>query len=952
MDWRNASLLIWLLPALGGWVGFSVYSFYRNRAARERFMAATMSEKLMPSHSLARQIGKVVLQTTGIAALVVALAGPQFGEQIETIVPKGSDLYILLDVSRSMLADDVFPNRLDRAKADISTLVSDLTGERVGLIAFAGQAVVKVPLTVDYESFRRALADVDTTSAPRGGTAIGDAIRKALEVFKPNSQRDQAILLITDGDDQKSAPLEAAEVAAERGVTIFAVGLGDTIQGARIPVKDRNGQFVEYEGEQVWSKLDSSLLEQIALKTSGVFIPAGTKSYDLREIYKNYLSDRGGDTSETQTRIRRGEQFQWFLGFGLMLLVIDLFVKPYKALPSVGVESSHFSRRTSSLNRTAAAVLGFTLSSLGAFSCSFANDATASMKQGLRQYEQSDFEKASELFAKAGDSLREAKSDAQHMAYFDQACAEQRLGNKNKAMDLYLQAAMARDRVLAAKAKFNLARLHVDAAQELWGDGTTVVEKKEDREKIVDEARQAIAAYRSSMDLDPDATAARRNIEIVRQWLKVVTDQWSEYDRNKRRNEADLLQFLDYMQGVQRELQTASAALKDLFQLDRHAELKLLQDSLLDEFPFLNEKIQEALTPNEEDPKVSASEDEKRELKKVVDLMLGWSDTARDHMKVSSKSLGKFKASESLESQQKSLDELDKIWNAVAPIDATLQRALAEQRKVESALKRFEKETEQESISQKTIREQERVLARAVTLKPKAEGMLAELETMASEMESSESEEEMGAANEQQEQLREFLNKAIELAPSAVEEIQAAIEQMNKNDGAEAFAHASEARRILEEISKSQPKSQDQQQDQQQNQDSESQQQDQQQNESGEGNSSEDQKQDQDESQQADQNNQEGDQDKKENQEDSGEKDDDKDKDGESQDEQQKDTNKQKEDEKSPAESDLKKDDKTPSQDRIAEALRKVREREAEKRERDRQRRLRAYGQLSVEKDW
>ncbi|MFN7293100.1 MAG: VWA domain-containing protein, partial [Pirellula sp.] len=241
MDWRNTSVLIWLLPLVGGWLALSIYATYKNQAARQRFMASVMADKLMPRDSLGNRIAKVVLQIAGVSALLIALAGPQFGEQIETIVPKGSDLYILLDVSRSMLANDVPPSRLERAKADIGALVNSLTGERVGLIAFAGQAVVKVPLTVDYESFRRSLSDIDTASAPRGGTAIGDAIRKALEVFKPNSQRDQAILLITDGDDQKSAPMEAAEVAAERGVTIFSVGLGDSTQGARIPAKDRTG---------------------------------------------------------------------------------------------------------------------------------------------------------------------------------------------------------------------------------------------------------------------------------------------------------------------------------------------------------------------------------------------------------------------------------------------------------------------------------------------------------------------------------------------------------------------------------------------------------------------------------------------------------------------------------------------------------------------------------------
>jgi Ca-activated chloride channel family protein len=914
-------------------------------------MTCAMAEKLMPKPSIANQLAKLFLQSVGISAILIALAGPQFGEQIEIITPKGSDLYVLLDVSRSMLANDVSPSRLARAKADINALVSSLTGERVGLIAFAGQAVVKVPLTVDYESFRRSLADIDTSSAPRGGTAIGDAIRKALEVFKPNSQRDQAILLITDGDDQKSAPLEAAEVAAERGVTIFSVGLGDSTQGARIPAKDRTSQFLEYEGEQVWSKLDGSLLEQLASKTSGVYIPAGTKNYDLREIYDNYLANRGGDSSETQTRIRRGEQYQWFLGIGVLLLLIDLFVKPYGALPKVGVDSSAYSKGSALFVK---ALWLATIIVMPIGSESFADDS-ATIEKGLRQYEQLDFEKASETFGQVGTSLRDAKSNEQHIAYFDQACAEHRLGNRNKAIELYLQAAMARDRSLAARANFNLARVHVDTAKDIWQDGSKILEKKEDREKLVDEAKQAIAAYRSSLELDPNATPSKKNIEIVRQWLKVVMDQWNEYDQNKRRNETDLLQFLDYMQSKQSEILSASTKLEDLYQLDQHAELKLLQDSVMEEFPFLNEKIQEAINPSEKDPQAKISDEEKKEVQKVLDLMLGWSDTSRDYMKTASASFERFRASESLEKQQLALDELDKIWNAVSPLEQTLQRAIAEQRKIVSSLVPFESDSTNEQVERKTIREQDRVLARAITLQPKAESMLAELSTADSADENAPQQAGGEITPEQKEEMKKFLKKAIELSPKAITEIRSAIESLNQNDGAKSLIHAKEAQRLLEEIKKEQPKQEDKQQDnqdqqnqdspsdQEQNQSQDSKQQDQQ-NDKSEGDSS---------PESDDQKNSDKNQDKQRESPQS-EKQTESDMDNKSGDDSEKNKEKEKSggnDAKS-ANDKSAKDDNRPSQDRIAEALRKVREREAEKRDRDRQRRLKAYGQLSVDKDW
>ena len=283
----------------------------------------------MPRMSRARFWCKLILFEVAIIMGLVAIAGPRFGEQVEVVIPRGSDLYVLIDVSRSMLADDVLPTRLGRAKADVAALVNRLDGDRIGLIAFAGQAVVKCPLTVDYDSFRRALDELDTNSAPRGGTAIGDAIRKAIEVFDANAQRDQSILLITDGDDQQSYPLEAAAVAAERKVTVFTVGLGDSETGSRVPQKANSSTFMEQDGQQVWSKLDNKLLQEIALKTSGVYIPAGTRAYDLGQLYVEHLQGKHGKEADGQQRISRAERYQIFLAIALLALIADWCLSPY-----------------------------------------------------------------------------------------------------------------------------------------------------------------------------------------------------------------------------------------------------------------------------------------------------------------------------------------------------------------------------------------------------------------------------------------------------------------------------------------------------------------------------------------------------------------------------------------------------------------------------------------------
>ncbi len=329
MDWQFPQALVLILPLCIGWFALAIYSKGKRAAARSVFMMQPMMVRMMPPLSMTRFWFKLILIEIAIVMGLVALAGPQFGEQYEVVIPRGSDLYVMIDVSRSMLADDVLPTRLGRAKADVSALVNRLEGERIGLIAFAGQAVVKCPLTVDYDSFRRALDELDPNSAPRGGTAIGDAIRKALEVFNANAERDQAILLITDGDDQDSYPLEAATVAAERQVTVFTVGLGDSERGSRVPQKGNASAFTEHDGQQVWSKLDNKLLQEIAIKTSGVYIPAGTRAYDLGQLYADHLQGRRGKESEGQQRVRRAERYQVFLAIALLALIVDWCLSPY-----------------------------------------------------------------------------------------------------------------------------------------------------------------------------------------------------------------------------------------------------------------------------------------------------------------------------------------------------------------------------------------------------------------------------------------------------------------------------------------------------------------------------------------------------------------------------------------------------------------------------------------------
>lgn len=331
MTWAYPNLLyfLWVVPVCGGLLWASERG---RRTAIRSFVDAPMARKLAPQRTNFRVATKLLLKCAALTLVILAAARPQFGEEVQEVQVSGVDVFILLDVSRSMLAEDVKPNRMERAKSDILDLLRELEGDSVGLIVFAGAPVVQVPLTTDAGFFRMVLNDVDTNSAPRGGTQIGDAIRKALDSMEQTSERSQLLVLITDGEDQDSFPVEAAMRAAERNIKVITVGLGDVGEGARIPQRGDDGSFgfVQFEGQEVWSKMDGELLQEIAEVTSGVWVPAQTRTYNLASIYRAQL--KGLTSSEDTTEIQqiKTDRFQWFLAPALALLFSDALISAFR----------------------------------------------------------------------------------------------------------------------------------------------------------------------------------------------------------------------------------------------------------------------------------------------------------------------------------------------------------------------------------------------------------------------------------------------------------------------------------------------------------------------------------------------------------------------------------------------------------------------------------------------
>ena len=315
-----------------------VWCFWQKTRALRVLAHHEMLKKINNTVSLKRQIFKALLLLMSFIIIVIALTEPKWNPQAQKIKRQGRDICILLDTSRSMLAEDLKPSRLERSKIAIADLLEILAGDRIALVTFAGNSTVKCPLTQDYAFVRMALADISTESTTRGGTMIGDAIRKATEeVFDKQSREYKDVILITDGEEHEGAesfPVQAAEKAAADGIRIIAIGLGDENEGSRIPMTGPNGEkaFLKYKGKEVWSRLGGDLLRNIVYVTEGgkyLSVGPGT-TLDLGQIYENLIASAAKRELESTTMLQYDEKFQIFVALALVLLICEALISERK----------------------------------------------------------------------------------------------------------------------------------------------------------------------------------------------------------------------------------------------------------------------------------------------------------------------------------------------------------------------------------------------------------------------------------------------------------------------------------------------------------------------------------------------------------------------------------------------------------------------------------------------
>jgi Ca-activated chloride channel family protein len=313
-------LLVLVWPALVLVPAALVLAFRSAERARARLLAAELLPKLARGWRPGRRRVKAVLQGTSIVLLLLALAGPRVGSRETTVKRRGVDLMFVLDTSLSMRAEDIPPSRLVKAKRQVSALFDRLEGDRVGIVAFAGDAFLQCPLTLDYGAARMFLEVLDENSVSKPGTNIGGAIRTALSAFPEEDGKHQAIVLVTDGEDHTGGAQKAAEEAARRGVRVYTIGVGSE-SGEPIPLPD-GGYKKDRSGQVVMSALDTEALERVALETDGEFHRATTGELELDRIYDSL---RRLEEKELASRAftQWEERFQFPLGLALLLLLVD-----------------------------------------------------------------------------------------------------------------------------------------------------------------------------------------------------------------------------------------------------------------------------------------------------------------------------------------------------------------------------------------------------------------------------------------------------------------------------------------------------------------------------------------------------------------------------------------------------------------------------------------------------
>ncbi|MFG0266285.1 MAG: VWA domain-containing protein [Rhodopirellula sp. JB055] len=459
------------------------YAGIMRRIAWRRFMGTSLAGSSIHPAKWNRPL-RAVCVFGSLAMLVVAMSDLRWGKAWEEIPQRGIEAVFVLDVSRSMLAEDVSPNRLERAKQQIKDMVDEMPGDRVGLVVFAGETRQTLPLTRHVEDFKQTLESVGMHSVRRGGSRLGDAIRVASDAFLDKTTDHKAMVILTDGEDQESDPVaEAKRAYEEQGIRIFTIGLGDMTEGSRIPDVDpelpnrQSGRYVKHKGQTVISKMNGAILKEVATQSDGAYIPAGTKRVDMSDVVHGYIEnvdETDLQTAKINTYIPR---FQWFLIPAMVLFGLDVLLRGWPSTRSL-----LGSRKA--VTGMFAVLLG-TLSGVGPV---HAQDGSMSPVEGTSVVDRAGREQFNE-----GVSLYET-------------------GELAAAEEHFVETATSADTMLALRARYNLGNCQYTRA--IAGLQTEPAGAKESLLAAIESFRSAIQVARS--DADGNGASSESTRDVVR----------------------------------------------------------------------------------------------------------------------------------------------------------------------------------------------------------------------------------------------------------------------------------------------------------------------------------------------------------------------------------------------------------------------------------------------------
>ena len=493
-EWLWGLLLIPLLIAL------FVRAERRGHRRLQEFVSARLLPQLAATVNRPRRITRFGFQLLGLALALVSLAQPRWGYTFEDVKRKGLDLLIAVDTSRSMLSNDVQPNRLDRVKLAVQDLINELQGDRVGLIAFAGRAFLQAPLTIDYDAVVEAINDLDTKTIPEGGTNISSAITLATQSFGKSATGNRALIIFTDGEELSGDAVKTAKEAADAGVRIFTVGVG-TPQGSLIPVTGDDGQtaFVkDSAGQVVKSKLDDKRLREIAEATGGFYVHLESGLRTMQQVQNEGLAKMQAAEMDVRLSRRPIERYEWPLSAALLALALSILIPERKRAR----ERRYVPAAVRTAGATAALLILLTSFSFAA-------------APGIDAYHEGKFEDAYSQFQQTLKSHPESR--AEDKLQFDSGAAAYKLKDYNKALESFSQALLTRDTGLQSRGHYNLGNT-------LYQRGET---EKSDEKKLSDWTN-ALNHYDQTLKLDPQNREAKDNYDYVKKKIEELKNKKSQ----------------------------------------------------------------------------------------------------------------------------------------------------------------------------------------------------------------------------------------------------------------------------------------------------------------------------------------------------------------------------------------------------------------------------------------